>query len=416
MLSVVAGAWPLLLGMGLLMFGAGLQGTLIGLRATLEGFPTAVTGVVMACYYLGFIGGTIAAPHFVQRVGHIRVFAAFTSVASVTILLQGIFVNPLMWGILRLISGLCFAGIYVIAESWLNDRASSHNRGSLLAIYMLVLYLGLGLSQFLLNLADPLDADLFMLISALISIALVPLTLSGQRAPELSVPQKVRYRDLYRLSPLGVVAVTVAGTISGIVFSLGPVYARLKGMGTSEVATFMSVTIIASVATQYPVGRLSDRWDRRTVIAIVCTLATAVAAALACFADLPLSLFLLLSAIFGGLVFTLYSLAVSHINDHLAPSQMVAASGALILLNGAGAAAGPVLAGALMALFGAQAYFATLAALCGALMIYDLWRKTRREPVSIEHKGQFIGAQPQAVSGQIIADAAQQQAVQSARD
>jgi MFS family permease len=399
---MIAATWPLLLGMGVLMLGAGLQGTLLGLRATAEGFPTPVTGAIMSCYYVGYLLGTFTAPRLVRSVGHIRVFAAAAAVASAAILVQGSFVYPIPWAIMRLTSGVCFAGIYVVAESWLNDRASRSNRGTLLALYMLVLYIGLGSAQFLLNVANPETPTPFMLVSVLISLAMVPIVISAHQTPQPSVPMKVRYRDLYRNSPLGVVAVTVSGMISSTIFSMGPVYARLSGLGTSGVATFMAVSILSAVLTQYPVGRLSDRIDRRTVIAIVCTIATLVAVSVVVFRDLPHAVFLLFAALFSGFVLTLYSLAVSHVNDKLEPAQMVAASSALLSLNGTAAAVGPVLAGSLIAAFGPPAYFATLATLTGALTIYDLWRKTRRTPVPAAQKGPFIAAQPQGMSGQII--------------
>lgn len=188
----------------------------------------------------------------------------------------------------------------------------------------------------------------------------------------------------------------MSGLISAIIFSMGPVYARLRGLETSGVATFMAVSILAAVVTQYPVGRLSDRMDRRTVIAIVCTLATAVAGSIVAFPHLPRSAFLALAALFSGLVLTLYSLSVSHVNDKLEPTQMVAASSALLLLNGVAASLGPVLAGSLIAAFGPPAYFAALATLTGTLAIYDLWRKSRRTPVPPSQKGPFIDAQPRA--------------------
>ena len=206
---MIATTWPLLLGMGVLMLGAGLQGTLLGVRATLEAFPTPVIGAIMSCYYIGYLLGTFAAPRLVRNVGHIRVFAALAAVASAAILVQGSFVHPIPWAIMRLVSGVCFAGIYVVAESWLNDRASRSNRGTLLALYMLVLYIGLGSAQFLLVLANPRAPTLFMLVSVLISLAMVPIVMSAHQTPQGSVPLKVRYRDLYRNSPLGVVAVTV---------------------------------------------------------------------------------------------------------------------------------------------------------------------------------------------------------------
>jgi MFS family permease len=392
----ISTTWPLLLGMGVLMLGAGLQSTLLGVRATLEGFPTPVTGLVMSCYYVGYVIGTVVAPPLLRQIGHIRVFAALAAVAAVAILIQGCFVNPWAWGAMRLISGVCFAGIYVVAESWLNDRASRANRGRLLAVYMLVLYVGLGAAQFLLILSNPHSPTPFMLVSVLISLAMVPIVVSAQQMPEREMPSKVRLRDLYRDTPLGVVAIIVSGLISSIIFSMGPVYARLSGLQTHNIATFMAVSILAAVVTQYPVGRLSDRIDRRTVIAGICTFAMLVAGSIAAFPAMPHAAFLALSALFSGFALTLYSLSVSHVNDKLEPAQMVAASSALLLLNGSAAAIGPVLAGSLMSAFGPPAYFATLAALTGTLAVFDLWRKTRRRPVPPSQKGPFIGAQPRA--------------------
>jgi MFS family permease len=395
-LSTLATTWPLLLGMGVLMLGAGLQSTLLGLRATLEGFPTLVTGIIMSGYYVGYVLGTMIAPPLLRQVGHIRVFATLAAIASAAILVHGCFVNPVTWGAMRLVSGVCFAGIYVVAESWLNDRASRANRGRLFAIYMLILYVGLGAAQFLLVVSNPLTATPFMLVSVLISLAMVPIVVSAQQLPERAVPRTVRLPDLYRNSPLGVVGVTVSGLISAIIFSMGPVYARLSGLETTGVATFMAVSILAAVVTQYPVGRMSDRVDRRTVIAGVCALATIVAGSIVAFPKMPHGAFLTLAALFSGFALTLYSLSVSHVNDKLEPEQMVAASSALLLLNGSAAAIGPMLAGSLITAFGPAAYFATLAGLTGALAVYDLWRKSRRRPVPPSQKGPFIDAQPRA--------------------
>jgi MFS family permease len=393
-MNPIAATWPLLLGMGVLMLGAGLQSTLLSLRGSLEGFASPVIGAIMSCYYVGYLAGTSAAPRMLRQVGHIRVFAALAAVASAAVLVQGAFVHPVPWAAMRLLTGLCLAGIYVVAESWLNDRASRANRGRLLALYMLILYIGLGSSQFLLLLASPRSPAPFMLVSALISLAMVPIVVSAQHAPEISAPRKVRYRDLYRDSPTGVVAVSASGIISSIFYSMGPVYARLNGFSTAGVATFMSVSIFAAVATQYPVGRLSDRVDRRTVIAAVCLLATVLAGILAAFGEMPRPLLFTLAAMFTGSAFTLYSLAVSHVNDKLDSREMVAASSALLRLNGLGAAVGPVLCGTLIGAFGTSAYFATLASLTGALTLYDLWRKMRRRPVPRGEKGPFIPAQP----------------------
>lgn len=397
-LSAIATAWPLLLGMGVLMLGAGLQSTLLGVRGTGEGFSTAAIGVVMSCYYAGFLAGTTIAPRMIGHVGHVRVFAAFAAVAAAATLAQAVWVQPASWAAMRLLSGVCFAGIYVVAESWLNDRATESNRSRLLAIYMVVLYGGLGASQFLL-LASDLATDVpFMLIAALICLAIVPLVLSAHPAPVVLTPRAVRYRDLYRLSPLGVVAVAMSGSMSAIVFSLGSVYARLSGMDTAAIATFMSANILAGVVTQYPVGALADRMDRRAVTAGVCALSTALFFAVVFWADMPRALLLLLSSVASGLVLTIYSLGISHVNDRLDPSEMVAASSALLLLNGAAAVLGPIAAASAMGRFQAAAYFATLGTLSAALTLFCLWRRSQRAPVPPEQRGPFIAAQPETAA------------------
>jgi MFS family permease len=388
--------WPLLLGMGVLMLGVGLQSTLLGYRATLEAFPTLVTGIIMSCYYVGYLFGTVLARRLVRRIGHIRVFAALAAFASIAILVQGSFVNPVAWGLMRMLSGLCLAGIYVVAESWLNDRATRGNRGRLFAIYMLVLYVGLGAAQFLLVLSDPRTTGPFMLVSALISLALVPIVVSANQVPERAAPIGVRFRDLYGSSPLGLAGVAVAGMVSAIIFSMGPVFARLIGLDARGVAAFMAVSILAGACTQYPIGRLSDRMDRRTVIAGICTLTTSVACLIVALPRVPNWILLILAGSFSGFALTLYSLSVSHVNDKLEPAQMVAASSALLLLNGVAAATGPIIAGSLMSQFGPRAYFAMLGALTGTLALYDLWRKTRRKPVPTDQKAPFKGTEPSA--------------------
>lgn len=408
--SAALEAWPLLAGMLMLMLGAGLQGTLISLRATLEGFATLTTGAVMSCYYLGYIGGAVGTPLLVQGVGHIRVFAAFSAMASVAILLQGVYVDPLAWAMLRLVSGFCLAGIYVVAESWLNNQASNQNRGSLLSIYMLVLYIGLGSGQFLLNVADPASTRLFILVSVLISLAVVPMSLSQRRSPQIEAPVLVEYRSLFRSSPLGVAGVVVSGVITGALFSMGPVYAQMIALDAADTAIFMGVGILTAVLTQLPLGRWSDRVDRRTVLVSIC-IAGCVAALLAgAFGTWSRLLLYGLAACFGGIALTLYSLALAHINDQLEPAQMVGASGAVVLLNGAGATLGPTLVALLMDRLGASAYFLFLALQTGGLALYGIYRKRRHAPVPSEQKGSFVSAQPQAVSGQMLADIALQAA------
>ncbi len=393
-LNSIFSSWPLLFGMGILMLGAGLQSTLLGVRATLEGFPTPVIGMVMSCYYVGYLLGTLVAPPLLRKVGHVRVFAAFAAVAAASALLQAVMVTAVAWGLTRLLTGLCLAGIYVVAESWLNDRAEHANRARLMAAYMVALYLGLGAGQYLLLLSDPAGTVPFMAVSGLISLALVPIVLSTQPTPTVVVARAVGFGELYRDSPFGVVGVAVAGVLTSIIFSIGPVYARLRGLDNAGVATYMAGSILGGVLSQYPVGLLADRIDRRTVIAGVCAVAGAVGAFIAWFDAVPLPLFVVLAAIFAGLVLTVYSLSVSHVNDRLEPAQMVAASSALLLINGAAAIAGPMLASSMMGIYGPRAYYAVLAMLAALLTLYGVWRKLRRKPVAPEHKIHHIEPQP----------------------
>jgi MFS family permease len=381
--------------MALLMLGAGLQATLLGVRATLEGFSTFVTGAVMAGYYVGYIGGSLAAPELVRRVGHIRVFAAFTAVAAATILVQGVFVNPWIWALLRAASGVCFAGIYVVAESWLNDRVDNRSRGALLAIYMVVIYLGLGFGQFLLNLADPRTHLLFILIAVLISMAVVPIALTAQRVPEFALPHRVRLGELLEISPLGTVGVFFSGAASATLFSIGPVYAARIGFDAAGVAVFMACSILPAVVLQWPIGRYSDRIDRRTVLVAMSVLAAAAAVAGLTLSGVSALAFFAAVTVYGGLSLTGYALCVSHINDHLRPEQMVAASGTIILINGSGAVLGPVIVSAAMQTLGPMAYFGSATALHLAFAAFALWRKGHSRPVPAADKARFAAAPPQ---------------------
>jgi MFS family permease len=393
----------LLLGMALLTLGAGLQATLLGVRATLEGLSTFVTGSVMAAYYGGFVAGSIAAPGLVRRVGHIRVFAALTATAAATILVQGLFVGAWQWGLLRAVSGVCFAGIYVVAESWLNDRAEPRSRGVLLATYMVVIYVGLGSGQLLLTLADPRGFELFMLIGVLISLAVVPMALTAQHAPEFAVPRRVSFRELLAISPLGVAGALFSGASAGTLFSLGPVYAASSGLGTAAVAAFMASSILPAVVLQLPLGRLSDRVDRRDVLIGISVLA-ALAAGVAGQLGAASPVFFLAVAAYGGLSLTTYAVVLAHVNDHLQPAQMVAASATVLLANGIGSALGPVAVSAAMQLTGPGAFFVCIIVLHSSFALYAAWRKRKSAAVPALEKARFVSAPPQvAPTGRLSA-------------
>lgn len=379
MLAALRSTWALLLGIALLMLGHGLQGTLLAVRATGERFSTTTTGIVMSGYFVGLLLGAFLTPHLVARVGHVRVFAALSSIASTAILVHALLVQPLTWFLLRVITGVCLCGVYIVTESWLNGRAGNEYRGRLFAVYMVILLGATAAAQFLLNLADPKGYTLFILVSLLLSLSIVPILLADSPAPPITRRQPVRLGELYRVSPLGTLGVIGSGVASAALYALGPVYAGQIGLSLKGISTFMAVAILGGVVLQFPIGRLSDRFDRRTVLTVTALLAGAAAAAAGPAAaagqtGAVLALFFLL----GGLSLPIYSLSVAHINDFLRPEQLVGASSAVLLANGAGAVLGPNLAGPLMQLIGPAGFTLFLAALHALIGLFAIWRMTRR--------------------------------------
>ena len=382
--AALASSWAILLGFGILMLGDGLQGTLLSVRADLEGFSATLTGLVMSTFYLGFLLGSIMTPRITIKVGHIRVFAAYAALSSAAILVHALIVAVPVWVAMRLISGFCFAGLYIVAESWLNDRASNETRGKLLSLYMVVTYIGVGAGQLLLNLANPLDFELFILVSILISVAVVPLLLSAGSPPTFHDSVRISLLQLFRLTPLGIVSMFAVGMVTATFFALGPVYAQRIGLNIRDTSYFMTAAVVGTVLLQGPIGALSDRFDRRVILTLV-TLLTA-ASALVCIPAEQVStqvLFLAI-ALFGGLAFPLYSVCIAYTNDHLKPNQMIAASGALVLVGGLGAVTGPILFAALMDNFGNHALFWSIAVVHGLTGLFALYRMASSTPVPLD--------------------------------
>lgn len=353
MLSNILPIWALFLGIAMITLGNGLQGTLLGVRASMEGFPTTITGLVMSCYYAGFLLGSLYAPKFVVKVGHIRVFAAFASLASAAVLIHSLFMEPIVWGLARLVAGISFAGMFVVAESWLNGQSTNEIRGKILSIYMIIQYGGFIAGQFLLNLASPEGYSLFILISILLSLALVPVLMTAVPAPVLEEPEHVGLIDLWRISPLGVFTGINVGIAHGAIWGMGAVFAQSTGKTVTEISIFMATFVLGGFVFQWPLGLLSDKIDRKRVmfgaswvaviLALFCIFSTV---------DLAILIFM-----FGGVSLPLYSLSLSYTNDHLSQNQMVAASSTMILIYGLGALLGPALASIMMSAFGTWGFF-----------------------------------------------------------
>ena len=385
--SALGASWALLLGFGILMLGDGLQSTLLAVRADQEGFSATTTGLIMSSFYLGFLSGSILTPKIMVKVGHIRVFAALAALASASVLVHAVFIEISVWISLRLVSGFCFAGLYVVAESWLNDRATNESRGKLLSLYMVATYLGIGVGQLFLNLADPGDYPLFILTSVLISIAVVPLLLSASNSPGFSESVNIKLKELYKLSPLGVVSMFIEGLVTATFFALGPLYGQRLGMSLQEISYFMAVAVLGVIIFQWPIGALSDKFDRRLMLTIVSFLTTAAAYVCIFAAEESTMMLFIAVGIFAGLSLPLYSVCIAHTNDNLEPRQMIAASGALVLVGGIGAITGPILVASLMDLFGNNAFFWFMGGAHGITGLFALYRMTRRASKPLDKQG-----------------------------
>ncbi|MFU1479184.1 MFS transporter [Roseovarius sp. C7] len=384
MFDVLKGAWALLLGMMLLQVGNGMQGTLLGIRGEIEGFSTMEMSLVMSGYFVGFLFGSRMAPEMIRRVGHVRVFAALGSLISAVMVMYPVLPDPIAWGLGRIIIGFCFSGVYVTAESWLNNAADNENRGKALSLYMIMQMVGIVSAQGLLVLGEPSGFILFIIPSILVSISFAPILLSVSPTPAFDTTKPLSLRQIMEISPLGCVGMFLLGGVFSAQFGMAPVYGAEAGLSVAQISIFVSCFFISAMLVQYPVGWLSDRMDRRVVI---------MAAALiigggATIGMLMGDVFVMLcvsALLIGGLSNPLYSLLIAYTNDFLEHDDMAAAAGGMVFINGLGAVAGPVITGWIMGYFGAWGFFMFIAILGFAIAGYAAYRMTQRSlPTSHE--------------------------------
>ena len=387
-------SWALFLGIGTMMIAHGLQLQVMGIRSVVENFNVVTTGIFMSGYYVGYFLGSHTTPKLVQKVGHIRVFAAFASLASLSALVAAVYVNPFMWTLSRFITGISLVSCYVVTESWLNDRATNKNRGQLLSTYMIILYFGLAIGMLLLNLSDPKNYEPFILVSVLLSLALVPILLTKRAAPKFKKIGTISILELYKISPLGAVSSFCTGIIHAAFFSLISVYATLAKFTIFETSILVFIATISGVFSQYPIGYFSDFFDRRKVI-VVTTMGSAVFALLAMIiagsslAKMYLAIGLSFSKIFffisvglyASLCLPLFSLNLAHTNDFVPKEKFVAAGGGLQLIFGIGAISGPILCSMFMQIFDLNGFFIFLVILHTVIAIFGIYRMKVRQTV-----------------------------------
>ncbi|MEO6169649.1 MAG: MFS transporter [Lysobacter sp.] len=345
----------LLIGVALLLAGSGLLSTLVAVRAGLEGWDDQVVGLIMSAYFAGFFLGTFAAPNLIRRIGHIRSFSFYAGLCATVVLLHPIIVDPWSWALLRLLSGVALVGLYTVIESWLNAAAPAEQRSRIFAAYMAINLFSLAAGQWLLGLFSPLLFVPFSLVAILICMAALPVTASRMVQPETPASVHLKLAQLYRLAPAASAGALLGGLALGAFWGMAPVYATRIGMDLAGVSALVSMTILGGALLQLPIGRLSDRGDRRTALAVICTLGAVLAVAIMLSVGASTWVVLGLFFAFGGLLFAIYPVCVAHLLDYLPSEHVLAGCSSLLLLNGIGSAIGPAIAGGLMSRIGPQA-------------------------------------------------------------
>lgn len=412
MLQVLSSAWALLLGICLLLVGNGLQGTLLGVRGEIEGFSTFEMSIVMSAYFVGFLGGSRMAPQLIRRVGHVRVFAALASFISAVMILYPALPNMWVWILGRVIIGFCFSGVYVTAESWLNNAADNSNRGKALSLYMIVQMIGIISAQGLIQVGDPGGYEAFIIASILVSISFGPILLSISPTPAFDTTKPMTLGEIMKISPLGCVGMFLLGGIFSAQFGMSSVYGATIGLSLGNLSLFIATFYIGALILQYPLGWISDRMDRRFLIMMVAAVGGVAAVVGMMFGD-QFSMLLVSAFLIGGMSNPLYSLLIAYTNDYLDHDDMAAASGGLVFINGLGAIAGPMITGWLMgdALLGPPGFFAFMAALLAAMAVYALYRTTQRAAVPVEETGSFTVMTP--TSTPVAVEFAQEVAIEA---
>ncbi len=405
MYKVLKNSWALFLGMSFIMMAYGFQGSLLGVRAVQEEFSLTATGFLMSGYFIGYFIGAATIPNIISRVGHVRVFAAFASLASLTILVHSILIHPFIWFLLRLLTGVSMVCMYTVAESWLNDRSTNKNRGSVLSIYMVILYGSIGIGMFLLNFSTPKNFQPFILVSVITSAALIPILLTKKKPPTFKKINVMTFNELYKVSPFGIVSSFFYGTIQSALFTLLAVYATSMNFTILEISIVTFLLAISGAIAQFPIGKISDVYDRRKVI-VMSTFGAATFALITIFVSgqmyLPDGLatskkwFYIFFILFSFCSLPMFSLILAHTNDYITKDKFVAAGAGLQFTFGLGAMSGPFLCSIFMDLVGSNGFFVFLFIFHSLIGLFGIYRMRIRKTVE-NPDSQFV-AMPQTIT------------------
>ena len=403
--KILKNSWALFLGMGFIMMAYGFQGSLLGVRAVQEEFSLTSTGFMMSGYFVGYFIGAATIPNIISRVGHIRVFAAFASLASLVILIHSIIINPFVWFLLRVMTGISMVCIYTVAESWLNDRSSNKNRGSILSIYMVVLYGTMGIGMFLLNFSSPKNFQPFILVSVITSAALIPILLTKKKPPNFKKITGLSLKDLYDASPLGAVSSFFYGTIQSALFTLIAVYATSMNFTILEISIVTFLLAVSGSIAQFPIGKLSDIYDRRKVL-VISSFGAALFAVISIIVSRQMylpdglatskTLFYFFFILFSFCSLPMFSLILAHTNDNISKEKFVAAGAGLQFIFGLGAISGPFLCSLFMDFVGPNGFFVFLFFFHSVIGFFGIYRMSVRK--TIENPDSQFVAMPQTIT------------------
>jgi MFS family permease len=399
--KIIKNSWALFTGFGIIIVSHGFQGNLLGIRSVIENFSFIATGIMMSGYFIGYFIGATMVPKLVTKVGHIRVFAAFASMASLSSLIHVVFVDPYVWILARFLTGFSMIGIFIIVESWLNDRANNKTRGKVLSLYMLITYIGMALGNFLLNISNPKYYEPFILISLLFSIALIPILLTKRKPPKFKKTSSINFKELFKISPFGSISMICTGFIFAPIFSLLSVYAITMKLSIFETSLLLAGVMLAGALFQWPIGSLSDKYDRRKIIigSSIAAVIFSISAIFVSGAGNSLPNFFLESTVsfnyfstvidktklfifiilLSGVTLPLFSLNLALVNDYIPKEKFVAAGGGLNIIFGLGAMAGPIMCSTLMRFLGPNGFFVHLIIFLFAIIIFGFYRLNQRK-------------------------------------
>ncbi len=375
---------PPLLSLTLLIFGSGLFSTFVSIRLEMSGFDVEVIGLVTSALYIGILIGSLKASRWISLLGHVRSFVLFAGTSAALVLLQAVWIDPWYWAALRLIGGICMAGIFVVIESWLLILASPSLRGAILSIYLAVFYAALSAGQLLINIADPSGLSPFFITAGLSALSIIPITSKKIETPKLCDAPAMKLNHFFKLSPLGFMGGIISGMLLAVIYGLLPVYATEIGLSVSQIGTLMAIVIFGGLSLQWPIGRWADKGNRKFVLNLASFLSALLALSIALQHPIhPIALNLIIW-LFGGFSFTLYPLSMAYVCEKIQDDQIVPATGGFVLSYSLGAIAGPLCAAISMDHLGSAGLFYFLSLITLALGCFGLYPAKSPAPENLD--------------------------------